>query len=57
MAYLIADGLILAVLLLFALVGAHRGFILSLCGLLAVLVALWAPASPPAPSPPWWRMP
>ena len=35
MAYLIADGLILAVLLLFALVGAHRGFILSLCGLLA----------------------
>jgi len=39
MAYLIADGLILAVLLLFALVGAHRGFILSLCGLLAVLVA------------------
>ena len=47
MAYLIADGLILAVLLLFALVGAHRGFILSLCG----------PASPPAPSPPWWRMP
>ena len=50
MAYLIADGLILAVLLLFALVGAHRGFILSLCGLLA-------PASPPALSPPWWRMP
>ena len=39
MASLIADGLILAVLLLFALVGAHRGFILSLCGLLAVLVA------------------
>ena len=38
MAYLIADGLILAVLLLFALVGAP-GFILSLCGLLAVLVA------------------
>ena len=50
MAYLIADGLILAVLLLFALVGAHRGFILSLCGLCWWL--LWAPASPPAPSPP-----
>lgn len=39
MAYLIADGLIVAVLLLFALLGAHRGLVLSLCGLLAVLVA------------------
>ena len=38
-AYLIADGLILAVLLLFRPGGRHRGFILSLCGLLAVLVA------------------
>lgn len=39
MAFLIADGLVLAVLLIFALVGAHRGLILSLCGLLAVIVA------------------
>lgn len=39
MAYLVTDGLTLAVLLLFALVDAHRGFILSLYGLLAVLVA------------------
>ena len=38
MAYLIADGLILAVLLLFALVGAP-GVHPVLCGLLAVLVA------------------
>ena len=30
MAFLIADGLVLAVLLIFALVGAHRGLILSL---------------------------
>ena len=39
MAFLIADGLVLAVLLIFALVGAHRRLILSLCGLLAVIVA------------------
>ena len=40
MAYLIADGLILAVLLLSSPWWAtHRGFILSPCGLLAVLAA------------------
>lgn len=39
MAYLIADGLIVVVLIIFALLGAHRGLILSLCGLLAVVVA------------------
>ena len=39
MAYLIADGLVLAVLVLFACRGARRGLVLSLCGLIAVLVA------------------
>ena len=38
-AYLIFDLVILAVLVLFAILGARRGLILSLCGLLAVLVA------------------
>ena len=39
MAFLIADGLVLAVLLIFACIGARRGLILSLCGLLAFVVA------------------
>lgn len=38
-AYLIFDLIILGVIILFAALGAHRGLILSLCGLLAVLVA------------------
>lgn len=39
MAFLVADGLVLAVLLIFAFVGARWGLILSLCGLLAFVVA------------------
>ena len=39
MALLTADGLVLAVLLIFACIGARRGLILSLCGLLAFVVA------------------
>lgn len=39
MAFLIVDGLVLAVLLIFACIGARRGLILSLCGLLAFVVA------------------
>lgn len=39
MAFLIADGLVLAVLLIFACIGTRRGLILSLCGLLAFVVA------------------
>ena len=39
MAVLIADGLVLAVLVIFACVGARRGLILSLCGLVAVVAA------------------
>ena len=39
MAFLIADGLVLAVLLIFACIGARLGLILSLCGLLAFVVA------------------
>lgn len=39
MAFLFADGLVLAVLLIFACIGARRGLILSLCGLLAFVVA------------------
>lgn len=39
MAFLIADGLVLAVLLIFACIGARWGLILSLCGLLAFVVA------------------
>ena len=38
-AYLIFDLIIVAILILFAALGAHRGLILSLCGLLAVVVA------------------
>lgn len=36
---LILDIIILTVLVLFILLGAHRGFILTLCGLLALFVA------------------
>ncbi|SCJ20674.1 Colicin V production protein [uncultured Flavonifractor sp.] len=39
MAYLVFDIAILAILVLFAWRGASRGFVLSLCGLLAVIVA------------------
>ena len=38
-AFLILDLIIIAILIVFAALGAHRGLILSLCGLLAVLVA------------------
>ena len=38
-AFLILDLIIIAILIIFAALGAHRGLILSLCGLLAVLVA------------------
>ena len=38
--YLIFDLIVLAVLILFAALGAHRGLILSLCGLIAVVVAV-----------------
>lgn len=37
--YLLYDLLILVVLVLFAVHGAYRGFVLTLCGLLAVVVA------------------
>lgn len=39
MTYLIFDLIILAVLALFVLLGGKRGFVLTLCGLLAVFVA------------------
>ena len=39
MAYLVFDIAILVILVLFAWRGASRGFVLSLCGLLAVVVA------------------
>ena len=52
MAFLIADGLVLAVLLIFACIGARRGLILSLCGLLAFVVAfLGASFAARTPSP------
>lgn len=38
-AFLIFDLIIIAVFIIFAAIGAHRGLVLSLCGLLAVLVA------------------
>ena len=38
--YLILDLIVLAVLILFAALGAWRGLILSLCGLIAVMVAV-----------------
>ena len=38
--FLILDLIVLAVLILFAALGAHRGLILSLCGLIAVVVAV-----------------
>lgn len=38
-AFLIFDLIIIAVFIVFAAIGAHRGLVLSLCGLLAVLVA------------------
>lgn len=38
-AFLILDLIIVAVFVIFAAIGAHRGLMLSLCGLLAVLVA------------------
>lgn len=53
MSYLVYDLAILAILLVFAFWGVHRGLILSLCSLLAVLVAFvgaalvsqfWAPS-------------
>lgn len=40
MTYLIFDLVILAVLALFAFLGSRRGFVLTLCGFLAVFVAL-----------------
>lgn len=40
MSYLIFDIIILAVLLLFAFWGRHRGLIMSVCSLLAVVVAI-----------------
>lgn len=40
MNYLIFDGIILVVLLLFAFWGRHRGLIMSVCSLLAVVVAI-----------------
>lgn len=40
MTYLLLDLLLAAVLLIFAFRGAAKGFVLSLCGLLAVAVAL-----------------
>ena len=40
MNYLIFDGIILVILLLFALGGAHRGLIMSVFSLLAVVVAI-----------------
>ena len=39
MSYLIFDLIIVIVLIIFAVHGAYRGLILSLCGLLAVVVA------------------
>lgn len=53
MSYIVYDLVILAILVLFALWGMHRGLILTLCSLLAVLVAFvgailvsnyWAPS-------------
>lgn len=53
MSYIVYDLVLLAILVLFALRGLHRGLILSLCSLLAVLVAVigaflisnaWAPS-------------
>lgn len=53
MSYIVYDLVLLAILVLFALRGMHRGLILSLCSLLAVLVAVvgallisnaWAPS-------------
>ena len=41
MTYLIYDAAILALLALFVLLGVRRGFILTLCGLLAMFVAFW----------------
>lgn len=38
-AFLIFDLILIAILIVFAALGARRGFVLSLCGLLAVLVA------------------
>lgn len=40
MNYLIFDGVILVILLLFALWGRHRGLIMSVCSLCALLVAI-----------------
>lgn len=37
---IILDILVIAILVLFILLGAHRGFILTLCSLVAVIVAL-----------------
>lgn len=37
---LLIDIILIAVLVLFAVLGAHRGFVLTLCSLLAVVVAL-----------------
>ena len=39
MKYLIFDAAIVAVVLLFVLMGRKRGFVLTLCGLLAMFVA------------------
>lgn len=53
-AFLLFDLIVLAVLVIFTLRGAWRGLVLSLCSLLAVVVAFAGPAFWPAPSLPWW---
>ena len=40
MSLLFYDAAIVVILLVFLLLGAHKGFILSLCGMIAILVAL-----------------
>ena len=37
---IVLDILVIAILILFAVLGAHRGFVLTLCSLVAVIVAL-----------------
>lgn len=48
MSFVIFDVVILILLLLTAWKGYRRGFVLTLCSLLAVFVAFTAPPSPPA---------
>ena len=57
------DVILLAALLFFVLMGAKRGFILTLCSLVAVVVALVGanlaadPPKWPMPSAPGWNRP